>query len=285
MDGARQVRPAGARHARGPAVLLRSDPRLDGGGVDARDPAERRGGGLRHAVPGRLDRSVPGGVAGADGAAPAAAAALVLRPRRRDRAHPAGADPGRGGASVRAPQAGPRESDLPAPEARAGARAHARDPDLPGAAHADGHGRRRAHRRGRRPHAAGDGVEAGSRAHRLAAGEALRRHGRARARGRRCRCDLREDPGVRELRVRRVALAVVRAAGLRQLVDQAALPGGVPRRAAARPADGVLLACDPHRRRPASWRRGAQARPAALGRRGRARAARRGGCRARRAPG
>ena len=83
-----------------------------------------------------------------------------------------------------------------------------------------------------------------------------------------------QDPGVRELRLRRVALAVVRAARLRELVDQAALSRGVPRRAAARPADGLLLARDPHRRRPPARRRGAPPRPAALGRRGDARAGR-----------
>ena len=44
-----------------------------------------------------------------------------------------------------------------------------------------------------------------------------------------------------------VALAVVRAARLRELVDQAALPRRVPRRAAARAADGLLLARDARR--------------------------------------
>ncbi len=60
--------------------------------------------------------------------------------------------------------------------------------------------------------------------------------GMARARasdGRGRRRDLREDPGVRELRLPREPLAVVRLPRLRELVDQAALPGGVPRRAAA----------------------------------------------------
>ena len=52
----------------------------------------------------------------------------------------------------------------------------------------------------------------------------------------------------------------LRAAGLRELVAQAALPGGVPRGAAARPADGVLLAAVARRRRPAPRRRGAPAR-------------------------
>ena len=53
-----------------------------------------------------------------------------------------------------------------------------------------------------------------------------------------------QDPGVRELRLRREPLAELRAARLRELVDQAALPGGVPRRAAAGAADGVLLPGD-----------------------------------------
>ena len=66
-----------------------------------------------------------------------------------------------------------------------------------------------------------------------------------------------QDPGVRELRLRRVALAVVRAARLRELVDQAALSRRLPRGAAARAADGLLLARDAHRRRPPARRRGA----------------------------
>ena len=90
--------------------------------------------------------------------------------------------------------------------------------------------------------------------------------------GRGGRRHLRADPGVRELRLRRVALAVVRAARLRELVDQAALPRRLPRGAAARAADGLLLARDPHRRRPPARRRGAAPRPAALGGGGGARA-------------
>ena len=63
LDGAREVRPARARDAGGPAVLLRPHPRGDGRGVGARDDPEGGEGGLRHAVPGRLDRGVPGRVA------------------------------------------------------------------------------------------------------------------------------------------------------------------------------------------------------------------------------
>ena len=58
-------------------------------GVGARDDPQGGAGRLRHALPGRLDRGVPGGVARADGAAAAAAAAPVLRPRGRDRARSA----------------------------------------------------------------------------------------------------------------------------------------------------------------------------------------------------
>ncbi len=63
---------------------------------------------------------------------------------------------------------------------------------------------------------------------------------------------LRPDPGLLQLRLRRVALAVVRTAGLRLVLDQAALPGGLPRRAAARAADGVLLARPPSPPTPAA---------------------------------
>ncbi len=56
------------------------------------------------------------------------------------------------------------------------------------------------------------------------------------------------------------------AAGLRVVVDQAALSGRVPGRAAARSADGLLLARDADRRRPAARGRGAASRHPALGR-------------------
>ena len=79
--------------------------------------------------------------------------------------------------------------------------------------------------------------------------------------GDRRRRDLRQDRGVRQLRLRREPLDQLRAAGLRQRLAAAALPGGVPGGAAARAADGVLLAADAGRRRPAARRRGAPARP------------------------
>ena len=68
------------------------------------------------------------------------------------------------------------------------------------------------------------------------------------------------DPGLRELRVRREPRDQLRAAGVRLVLAQAALPGGVPGRSAAGPADGLLLPAVPGRRRPAARRRGAAAR-------------------------
>ena len=60
---------------------------------------------LRDALPRRLGGRVPGRVTGADVDAAAPQAALLLRPRRRDRPHPPRSDPGRVGAPVHpAPQ-------------------------------------------------------------------------------------------------------------------------------------------------------------------------------------
>ena len=74
---------------------------------------------LRHAVPGRFARRVPGREPGADEHAAATEAALLLRPRDRGRDRPAGPDPGRHGSPV--PQAPQRQgaADLPLPRARA----------------------------------------------------------------------------------------------------------------------------------------------------------------------
>ena len=57
-------------------------------------------GSLRHAVPGRFARRVPGREPGADEHAAAAQAALLLRPGDRGRDRPPGPDPGRHGPSV-----------------------------------------------------------------------------------------------------------------------------------------------------------------------------------------
>ena len=72
----------------------------------------------------------------------------------------------------------------------------------------------------------------------------------ARHHRRRRRPDLRTAAGVRQLRVRRVARAVLRRAGLLLVLAEAAPPGGVLRGAAPGPADGLLLAAVAGRRRP-----------------------------------
>ena len=253
------------------------DPRGDGGGVGARDDPEGGEGGLRHAVPGGLDRGVPGRVARADGAAAAPAAAAVLRPRDRDRPHPPRTRSraarcirscGASSATRRSPTPHPKlepvlERTLGIPVfqeqlmqmAMAVGECTGEDADLL-----------------RRAMGSKRGIER-IESLREKLYEGMATNGLVGRGGGR---HLRADPGVRELRLRRVALAVVRAARLRELVDQAALSRRLPRGAAARAADGLLLARDPHRRRPPARRRGAPARPAALGRRGGARAGRRG---------
>ena len=273
LDGAGEVRPARPRDAGGAAVLLRPDPRGDGGGVGARDDPQGGEGRLRHALPGRFDRGVPGRVARADGAAAAAAAAAVLRPRDRDRADPprtrsraarcirsCGASSATRRSPTRTPSSSPCSSARSASRCSKSSSCRWRWPW--GSA------------RGRMPTCcaarwAPSAASSGSSRCARSSTPAWPRNGLVGRGGRR---HLRADPGVRELRLRRVALAVVRAARLRELVDQAALPRGLPRGAAARAADGLLLARDPHRRRPPARRRGAAPRPDALGVGGGARA-------------
>ena len=69
---------------------------------------------------------------------------------------------------------------------------------------------------------------------------------------------LRQDPGLLQLRVPRVARDQLRLPGLRERVAEAVLPGRVHRRAAAQPADGVLRPAQPGQRRAAA--RGRRAR-------------------------
>ena len=88
-----EVRPAGARHARGAAPHGRPRARLPRG--DRRPRAAAPGGrGLRPAVPGRHGRGLPGREPGPDGDAAAGGAAHLLRHRDRGGDDPARADPG-----------------------------------------------------------------------------------------------------------------------------------------------------------------------------------------------
>ena len=99
----REVRPARPRDALGAA--LRGRPRRASTTAYELDlatiPQDDRG--LRHALPGRLGRRVPGRVPGPDGHAAPARAPHLLRPRRRGRAHPPRPDPGRLGAPLHPP--------------------------------------------------------------------------------------------------------------------------------------------------------------------------------------
>ena len=181
-------------------------------------------GGLRPLVRGRHRRRVPGGEPGPDGDAAAPAAAQLLRPRGRGRAHPARPDPGWFGASVPA-----------APQRRGGGHVHpsaheavpgedARRAAVPGAAHA-ARGRLRGIQRGRsRPAAPGDGLEAQPGAHGADARAAHGGDGRTRHHRRHRGGDLHEAGGVLELRLPREPLGELRLPRLLELVDQVPLP-------------------------------------------------------------
>ncbi len=149
----------------------------------------------------------------------------------------------------------------PSPAVQGGAGAHARRADLPGAGDAARDRRRRLHAGRGRSAAARDGRVAAQGRPREVRAAAGRRHGRARPlRGVRA-ADLPADPGLRRIRVSRIALGVLRAAGLRVGVAQALRARGLLRRAAQLAADGLLRALAaragraPARRRRAAGRR------------------------------
>ena len=79
-------------------------------------------GGLRHAVPGRQHRRLPGRKPGADEHAAAPASARLLRSRHPGRHRPPRPDPGRHGPPLSAPPAGAREGRFPLPGAAARSR-------------------------------------------------------------------------------------------------------------------------------------------------------------------
>ena len=267
--GPGQVRPAGTGDALGAA--LRGGP----GGLSPRRahrpgrpaPGPRR---VRHAVRGRHGGRVPGGVESADGHPAPAAAPLLLRPGGGGGADPARADPGRLGPSLHPAPQRSGAGHLPASAAGAVAGQDAGGAAVPGAANADGHRRGRVHPGGVRRAAPGHGGQALGGAHAAAARPILRRDGRARHRHRRGRADLAQDGGLRQLRVPREPLGVVRLPGVRLGVDQAALPGRVLRGAAERPADGLLLAPLAVPGRPPPRGGGARTRHQPVGRWGRA---------------
>ncbi len=123
-------------------------------------------------------------------------------------------------------------------------------PALPGAADGDGRRRRRLQCGRRRRAAPGHGGQALGGAHGEDAGPVLRRHGGTRRDRRRGRSGLRRAGRLRQLRLPRVALGVVRASRVLLRLAQAALPGGVHRRVAQLAAHGLLVAPVPGGRRP-----------------------------------
>ena len=144
----------------------------------------------------------------------------------------------------------------------------ARRAAVPGAAHADGHRRRRLQPRRGRPAPPGHGLQAQPRAHGAAAPALRRRCRRAGRHRRRHRDHLGEAGRLRQLRLPREPLGELRLPRLRVVVAEALVPGGLLRRAARRPADGLLLAAHPRAGRPPPRRRGPHPRPQRLRRDG-----------------
>ena len=95
--------------------------------VGAGDRPAGGAGGLRHAVPRRFARRVPGRKPGADEHAAEAQAALLLRPGDRGRDRPARPDPGRHGPSLSEAPQRQGTGDLPLPRPRARPARRARD--------------------------------------------------------------------------------------------------------------------------------------------------------------
>ena len=163
----------------------------------------------------------------------------------------------------------------------------ARRAAVPGAAHADGHRRRRLQPRRGRPAPPGHGLQAQPRAHGAAAPALRRRRRRARRRRRGHRDHLGEAGRLRQLRLPREPLGDLRLPRLRVVVAEALVPGRVLRRAARRAADGLLRAAHPRAGRPPPRRRGPHPRPQRVRRHrhpGGRRAGRRAGARRRGAP-
>ncbi len=146
------------------------------------------------------------------------------------------------------------EVDARPPAARERAGQDAGRAAVPGAAHAGRRRRRRVLRRRRRRAAPRDGLQALGAEDGAAAGAVLRGDGGQRHHRRAGRRHLREDAGVRELRLPGEPLDQLRVAGLLQLLVQAVLPGGVLRGPAELAADGLLLAAVAGGRRPSARR-------------------------------
>ena len=153
---------------------------------------------------------------------------------------------------------GDEQPDLPHESMRRRPGQDPRRPAVPGADDAARDRLRRVQPGRGGPAAPGDELQARPGADRGAARAAAGRDGGPRHPGRGRRGHLRQDPGLLQLRLPRVARDQLRLPGLRQRLAEVLLPGRVHRRAAARPADGLLLAGQPDRRRAQARRAGAR---------------------------
>ena len=235
----REVRSARTRHAVGSARCSRSRTRSRRNRTrSGHASAGRRR--VRHVVPSRHRRRVPDRVARADGHLAATQTAPFLRPGGRGRAHPPRTHPGRLGASLHPSTQRPGADHLSASSAREQSRQDAGNSLVPGAAHADGDRRRRLHTVGGRSITSGHGFEAQCRAHAASTRSLVRRYGRARYHRSDRRRDLRQDGRLRQLRIPRESLGVVRLSRVFVVVVEVASSGGVLRRFAERAADGFL---------------------------------------------
>ena len=271
---AREVRPAGPRHAGcspRDARPHRTTPRRAHRPVAA-PPGRRR---LRHDLRGRHHRGVPDRVTGTDGHAAPPAAPHVLRPGGRGGAHPPRPHPGWVGAPLHPAAQRPGTRHLPPPAPRELPGQDPRGSAVPGAAHADGDRRRRLHPVGGRPAAPGDGLEAFGGTYGTPPAAALRGDGRQRHRGRRRRSALREARRLRQLRLSREPLGELRLHRVLVVLAQVPLPGRVLYRPVALPAHGLLLAALAGAGRPASRGDRSQSRRRRVELAGRSRAVRR----------
>ena len=186
-------------------------------------------------------------------------AALLLRPGGGGGADQAGSHSGAGGQSLHPSPAWSRAGHLPPSIARAHLAADSRSTALPRAADGDGGSHRRVQRgRGGRT-APGHGGQALGGTHGAAAPAALRRHGHQ---GRHRGSGRRGVPGagrLRQLRVPRVALGLLRPPRVLVELAEGAPPGGVHRRPLEFTAHGVLVPPEPGGRRAAPRRGGAPA--------------------------
>ena len=265
--GPGQVRPARAGDARRPAPGGGPDPRRPRGGHRPGHgaPGGRR---LRHAVPGRHRGGVPGGEPGPDGHAPPDPAPVLFRPGDRGGHHPPRSHPGGVRPPLHPASAGPRGAHRPAPPAREGPGQDTGGAAVPGAAHADRHRRRRVQRGGGRRAAPGHGGQALRGPDDPPARPPLRRDGRAGDHRRRRRRDRRQAGRLRQLRVPREPRRVLRLPRLLERLVEAPLPRRLLRRAAQRPAHGVLVPPVPGGRRPPARDRRAPSPRRPVGRRG-----------------